>query len=208
MTATTDRYITSVLDNLPRDPRMREQIALELRSHITERVAQGEQEADVLRRLGDARDLAESYLSAVPLVAGSFMARAVAKLVDVALAVLAGAMVLGAGVLAAWAADTPQALPFAAAEAVIFGVLAFLVYTVATEARAGATLGKRLMGLQVVRESGGPISVGQAFVRQLPWLLQVFWIDVLFVLFTDRSQRAFEVLSKTRVVRHADRAGR
>jgi len=28
----------------------------------------------------------------------------------------------------------------------------------------------------------------------------VFWIDVLFALFTERSQRAFELLSKTRVV--------
>jgi hypothetical protein len=29
----------------------------------------------------------------------------------------------------------------------------------------------------------------------------VYWIDVMFALFTDRSQRAFEMLSKTRVVR-------
>jgi hypothetical protein len=31
--------------------------------------------------------------------------------------------------------------------------------------------------------------------------LQVFWIDVMFALFTEKHQRAFEVLSKTRVVR-------
>jgi uncharacterized RDD family membrane protein YckC len=37
-------------------------------------------------------------------------------------------------------------------------------------------------------------------VRQLPVFLQVFSIDALFVLFTDRRQRAFELLSKTRVV--------
>ena len=29
---------------------------------------------------------------------------------------------------------------------------------------------------------------------------QFFWVDVLFALFTDRNQRAFELLSKTRVV--------
>jgi uncharacterized RDD family membrane protein YckC len=49
--------------------------------------------------------------------------------------------------------------------------------------------------------SGARISVGQAIVRQLPMFLQVYWIDVLFALFTDKSQRAFEMLSKTRVVR-------
>jgi hypothetical protein len=37
-------------------------------------------------------------------------------------------------------------------------------------------------------------------VRQLPLFLQVGWIDAMFVLFTDRRQRAFELLSKTRVV--------
>ena len=203
-----DTYITRVLDSLPRDPGMRQQIALELRSHITERLAHGEAEPDVLRQLGDPTELAESYLSAVPLVSGSFGARAVAKVVDIALAVLAGGMAVGVGVLVAWAADAPHALPFAAVEGILFGVMAFLVYTVATEATGGATLGKRLMHLQVVRESGGPISVGQAFVRQLPWLLQIFWIDVLFVLFTDRSQRAFELLSKTRVIRRAADAAR
>ena len=34
--------------------------------------------------------------------------------------------------------------------------------------------------------------------------LQVYWIDVMFALFTDKSQRAFEMLSKTRVVRHLE----
>jgi hypothetical protein len=42
---------------------------------------------------------------------------------------------------------------------------------------------------------------GRRSCRQLPMFLQVFWIDALFALFTDRSQRAFELLSKTRVVR-------
>ena len=37
-------------------------------------------------------------------------------------------------------------------------------------------------------------------VRQLPMFLQVYMIDVMFALFTDTSQRAFELLSKTRVV--------
>ena len=52
-----------------------------------------------------------------------------------------------------------------------------------------------------MRESGAPIGLGQAIVRLLPMTLQIFWIDVLFALFTDKRQRAFEMLSKTRVVR-------
>jgi hypothetical protein len=48
-----------------------------------------------------------------------------------------------------------------------------------------------------VRESGVRITIGQSVVRQLPMFLQLYWIDV--------HQRAFELLSKTRVV-EADRA--
>ena len=54
--------------------------------------------------------------------------------------------------------------------------------------------------VRVVRESGARISVGQGIVRQLPMFLEIFMIDVLFALFTEKSQRAFEVLSRTRVV--------
>ena len=68
------------------------------------------------------------------------------------------------------------------------------------EATYGKTVGKHLRGLRVVTESGTRISTGQAIVRNLPWLLEVWWIDALFALFTDKRQRAFELLSKTRVV--------
>ena len=81
------------------------------------------------------------------------------------------------------------------------------IYPVVAEAKYGTTIGKRLFGLRVVRESGSRISTGQAIVRNLPWVLEVFWIDALFALFTDRSQRAFELLSKTRVVKTATDQG-
>ncbi len=66
---TADTYIDHVLDFLPRATPRRAQIALELRGHIAERTAAGMPEADVLRQLGDPKTLAESYLSAIPLVA-------------------------------------------------------------------------------------------------------------------------------------------
>ena len=75
-----------------------------------------------------------------------------------------------------------------------------MAYVILAESESGQTIGKRVMGLRVVQESGAQISLGQSVVRQLPVFFQVFWIDVLFALFTERSQRAFELLSKTRVV--------
>ena len=49
------------------------------------------------------------------------------------------------------------------------------------------------MGLRVAQESGARISFGQAIVRQFPQWLQVFWIDAMFAIFTERyraSERA------------------
>ncbi len=78
--------------------------------------------------------------------------------------------------------------------------LLFLVYTAVSEWQWGQTVGKYLLAVRAVRESGARVGIGQAVVRHLPVVLQVFWIDALFALFTEKSQRAFELLSKTRVV--------
>lgn len=194
---TADTYIDQVLDFLPRATPRRAQIALELRGHIVERTAAGMAEADVLRQLGDPQALAESYLSAIPLAPASFVSRAVAKLVDVLIAAMIIAPVMWMGY---WSLP-PELAPFALVGGILVGSLLFAAYVIVLEATLGHTLGKRLLGLRVVRESGARISLGQSFVRQLPLMLEVFWVDVLFALFTERHQRAFELLSKTRVVR-------
>ena len=148
-------------------------------------------------QLGNPERLAESYLSAVPRVSTSFGRRAAAKIVDV-LVVLAVVAI----VAVAWRWATSDA--FVALLIEIFGSsILFGLYTMVAESQYSQTLGKRLVGLRVVRESGARISVAQPIVRQLPMFLQIYWIDVLFALFTDKSQRAFELLSKTRVVRVA-----
>lgn len=193
---TAETYIHVVLDQLPRSTPQREQIATELRGHIAERTSAGQSEADVIGQLGDPRALAESYLSAVPLVPASFGRRAVAKTLD-------GLVVVALGIPAAWLlwrALPPELAPFALLAGLVGTSALFAVYTVVAESYAGQTLGKRAVGLRVVRESGARISLGQSFVRQLPMFLEIFAIDVLFALFTERHQRAFELLSKSRVV--------
>jgi uncharacterized RDD family membrane protein YckC len=170
---------------------------MELRSHIAERVEHGQSVDDALQQLGDPVALAESYLAAIPLVAASFLERAAAKILD--LVVFAAAYLP-----VAWLASrlVPPFIVFIAALALFAG--GFCLYTAIAEYRFGTTIGKHLLGLRVVRESGAGIGFGQSVVRQLPAFLQVGWIDVLFALFTDRRQRAFELLSKTRVVRAAE----
>lgn len=196
MTTAGDDYIAQVLAALPLAFPRRQAIAAELRSHIHDRLASGNSIDEVLRQLGDAAVLAESYVSAVPLVSASFAARAAAKIVD-SLLIVGLALVV---VAFAWLNLPHEALPFVIAGDAIVGSILFGVYTMVAEAWYGQTFGKRLFGLRVVREAGTQISGGQAIVRQLPMFLQVYAVDVLFSLFTERSQRAFELLSKTRVV--------
>ena len=195
---TAEEYVNRVLALLPETLTDRAQIAAELRSHIAERLAHGHAIDAVLRQLGDPTTLADSYLSAEPLVSAPFGSRAIAKIID-ALGVLI--------VLCPLAWLLSRLVPYYWRPVLLIGIfsiggsLLFGIYTMATEYRRGQTLGKRVKGIRVVSETGARISLGQAVVRQLPMLLQVFWIDAMFALFTERSQRAFEMLSKTRVVR-------
>lgn len=206
-------YISQVLAKLPAGE-LRNQIAMELRSHIAERVERGQTVDEAIRQLGDPAALAESYLSAVPLVPAPHLRRAAAKFLDLIIPIAFVAT------MAAWVViGMPQrfergpmgdAIVMIAAVSVVMSTGLYLTYLVIAESRFGQTLGKHVFGLRVVTESGTRISLGQAFLRQLPIFLQFFWIDALFALFTDRRQRAFELLTKTRVVldqvsRHGER---
>ncbi len=184
-----------MLQRIPRATPLRSQIAMELRGHIAERVAHGHSVDEALRQLGDPTSLAESYLSAVPLVSARFWARVAAKAVDWLLWLVPVAVLTWS----AW-----QFSSAVSGIAFIAGLVSLCllapVYTVIAEYWFGQTVGKYLLGLCVVRESGARIGFGQAVVRQLPGFLQVTFIDAMFALFTEKNQRAFELLSKTRVV--------
>jgi uncharacterized RDD family membrane protein YckC len=191
------QYVDRVIGFLPPSTPLRSPIALELRGLIADRLEHGERLDDILRQLGDPQALAESYLKAVPLVSASFVSRAVARIVDVLVVIVAvAALAFAVAMVMPW----KEYLRFVFVAALLLCVFAYVTYAVVAEYAAGQTLGKRLFHLRVVRESGAHISFGQAIVRQLPTLMQFFWVDILFALFTDRSQRAFELLSKTRVV--------
>jgi len=194
VTLTIDQYVAQVVDRMPPTTPQRPQIEAELRSLITERLQAGATLDDVLRQLGEPASLADSYLAEVPLVAAGFWHRGAAKAIDLITLVVAAAVVAGLTALLFHL--------FVGLLGLMVGLtgLSFLFYMAICESRYGQTFGKRVMGLRVVTESGAQISFGQAVVRQLPLLFQVFWIDILFALFTDRKQRAAELLSKTRVI--------
>jgi uncharacterized RDD family membrane protein YckC len=194
---TADDYIRNVLDQLPHGTPLRAQIEMELRGTIAERIARGEALDLVLRQLGDPVKLAESYLAAEPLVAARAGERIAAKIVDaLAMLVIVGPLAWFVSYLVPGPPQYVALLIFV----LLCGGFFLSVGTVFVEYASGQTPGKRLLGLRVVTESGRRIGAGQAVVRQLPFLFNVIWVDALFALFTEKSQRAFELLSKTRVV--------
>ena len=196
---TTDEYVQAVLNHMPPSMPRREQIGTELRSHIGERLEHGVPLGEVLRQLGDPASLADSYLAEVPLVLPPHGRRLAAKIIDT-LVILFGMAMIALATVGGAALISEDLIWLGMVEAIILGGVLGSMYTVVAEWRYGQTIGKYLCDLRVVRESGGRISFGQSIVRQLPLFLQVGWIDAMFVLFTDRRQRAFELLSKTRVV--------
>ncbi len=202
---TAEDYVATVLDEMPHAAGTRAQIATELRAHIAERVADGHPLGEVLRQLGDPRALAESYLSAEPLVPASLGQRLVAKLIDV---LVIAAVIVPLAVLTAL--TVPREALFVALVLLVALCSTFFlgVYTAVAEFNTGQTVGKRASGIHVVQESGRRIGLGQAIVRQLPIALNIYWIDAMFALFTDKRQRAFELLSKTRVVFAPSQEGR
>ena len=198
---TGDVYVQSVIDQIPAEMAVRDHIAMELRAHIDERLAHGQPLDQVLRQLGDPQRLAESYLASVPLTAAPIFARLVAKVIDAGIACL----IAGAGAATMWLTGGtrvlgPDAFPWLPVVCMLSLVVGFIGYTIYAEYHFGRTIGKKLMGIRVVRESGTRISLGQALLRQLPFVAQFFFIDALFALFTEKHQRAFELITKTRAV--------
>lgn len=191
-------YVQRVLHHILPGP-VRDQIEAELRGHIADRIERGGSVEDATRPLGDPRALAESYLASVPMRKPPHFRRGLAKLVDLALVWLVPCLVF----LVWWttAADKPVEHVWIGFATAFVVSLAFACWIpILMEYTSGQTPGKRLVGLRVVTEKGTRIGLGQAVVRQLPVFLQVFTIDALFGLFTDRRQRAFELLTKTRVI--------
>jgi len=77
-------------------------------------------------------------------------------------------------------------------------------YYIACEAATGATLGKRMVGIRVVGEDGGHVTVGASVVRNLVRLVDglVFYlVGFLFALTSTRGQRLGDRAAHTIVVR-------
>lgn len=82
-------------------------------------------------------------------------------------------------------------------------IITVLYYTITT-ARMGATVGKKVFGMRVVREDGGPISFGQSLLRHSIgyWVSGiVFALGFIWIGFDPHKQGWHDKIARTYVVR-------
>ena len=209
-----DRYVTSVLSRVPASAREKARLGDDLRAHLAAAEDTGESLPDAIARLGTPDQVAEEFVQSRGFTYATFWRRGAAFTLD-ALFLLAFVVPLTfAGVLAANFVPRSAenlgvftgALLIAIAVSSGLGVLgALLLYFPLAEARFGQTLGKRLLRLRVVKENGLPIGLREALLRRLPYYFRFIVPDALFIPFTQKRQRAFDVIARTVVIEERER---
>jgi len=195
-------YIDDVLACVP-FAEQRQRIEMELHSRLDPRISIEQATATY----GYPRDVAEFYLASVQLESAPFFRRLVAAMIDIPSVMASGILMFYFLWKVIWFGDQSFIAsilvgnPLAIALCFLTVFLMSPLYYVIAETWTSQTVGKAIMGLRTVRESGARITVWQAIVRQVPLFFSFYVLDAAFALFTTKKQRLFELISKTRVVR-------
>ena len=206
-------YIQAVMRNIHVPQAERQRIEGDLRAHLTEAIQAGQAPREALAHLGSPLEVAAEFMSRARLDYAGLWLRLLAFLIDMVLILLVAGIL---AVLAIWLSNlvpqSPQGLDYLAGAVLIFVVISLalsalgviLLYFPILEGRFGRTPGKRLLGLYVLKEDGLPIGYKEAFLRRISYYFELLLVDALFIPFTARRQRAFDIVARTVVVRNHD----
>ena len=202
-----DRYVRDVMAGVFAAPEDRDRFATDLRAHFDEARTRGDSAARVIESMGPPEEAAAAFNAERPLRHAGFWLRTLAFVGDCGLLAICALPVLAMAIAAsqslAGTGTAGAAIPLSLVGCVAFGL--FVFYFPLLEWRFGKTLGKHLLRLRVISERGTPVTLGRAFVRRLSLYFELLWIDALFIPFTDRSQRALDVVARTVVAREPGR---
>jgi uncharacterized RDD family membrane protein YckC len=208
-----DKYLAAVLRNIHASASERQRIEADLRAHFEAAEAAGETVESVIARMGTPVEVAVEFMSQLELPYAGFWHRLAAFAVDLGVIMFTGGMF---SILFIWASNRvpqhPQGWGYVMGAILIalcggsilatFGII--LLYFPILEARFGQTLGKKVFRLKVLREDGLPINYKEAFLRRISYYFEVLPVDALFIPFTPKRQRAFDIVARTVVVRQFD----
>ena len=203
-------YIRSVIQQIEFLPAEKQRLEDDLRAHFEDAVHSGESPQAIIARMGAPQEVAQAFLSQIQLRYAGFWPRLAAFLIDVLLVVTISLVLLVVAIAAS--NQVPERAPtvpemidglfwigiLLSVGLAIVGLI--LLYFPILEGRYGQTVGKRLLNLWVRKESGLAIGFKEAFLRRVSFYFEVFAIDALFIPFTEKRQRAFDIVARTVVV--------
>ena len=208
-----ERYVEDVMHRIAPGFPGRHRIEADLRSHLAERVAAGEDPSSAVARMGPPAEVARGFLESTEPPLASRGDRLGGFLFDVGLGALAIASIIliAVGALGPYSttpiSDWPLPLAVALGLGALIVFVLVLLYFPVLESLFGQTAGKRVFGTFVARETGERVGFWTAVVRRIPFMFDIWPIDAVFLLFTARRQRAFDLAARTIVMAGGRRVG-
>ncbi len=219
-----ESYLADVEKNITAHPEQKNQFLSDLRTHFVDGKEAGETDVAVIDRLGQAEDVAAEFMANIKLPFSGFWERTLAFFIDMTVCIYAMIFMYGLFVCVPYLLmgvfssrpfievlketvtlemlSSLSILLIPLMLLVIIGTLAiFLLYFPILETRFGQTLGKRMLGIRVLKERKTSIGMKEAFIRRLSYYVDILFLDALFIPFTEKKQRAFDIVAKTVVVR-------
>ncbi len=193
-----DRYIDEVMKQLIATQEAKDRLAADLRAHYAEAEAGGAEPGRILEGMGKPDDVAAAFNAEQEFRYAGFWQRVVAFSGDFGVLLLISLPFVV--VITRLAPVFEDGVVWLIAMIVALNVL-LTTYFPLLEARFGKTFGKHLIRIRVIRENGAPTGIGRAFLRRLSLYLDILFVDALFIPFTEKKQRGFDIVAKTVVVR-------
>jgi len=203
-------YVHTVMRNVTASQNERTRIENDLYAHLDAAIQTGEPIDAVLARMGSPEEVAGAFMAQVELVYAGFWLRLSAFLIDVFVLIIP---LLAAAVIFFVGSSLIPSHPDRLANYLWGGIVILLIcvsglaavgllimYFPILEGRFGQTLGKRLLGMRVLKENGLPIGYREAFLRRISFYFDFFPFDALFIPFTEKHQRGFDIIAHTVVV--------
>lgn len=137
----------------------------------------------------------------------NLLKRLVAALIDLMPFLLAASAIFYPPLLYNPQAVDPAAPPAEVSYGMFLGLLAYVAYCGIMEARFGATIGKRLLGLKAVGEDAAPLTVRQAVLRNLFKVVElpypIIFAALMPVLLSRYRRRFGDMVARTAIVEAA-----